>query len=286
MGGTLVELFHDRALGLPPLNSTLAQRMMARTHIYGALLGKLGRPAVDIERLASILVQFSYLVVEQPWIKEIDVNPLLVSADSITALDAHVILYPPDTDPAALPRLAIRPYPVQYEQPWVTKQGLMVNIRPIRPEDEPLLVTFHEGLSEESVYLRFFQSLKLSQRVAHERLTRVSFIDYDREMALVVTYTPDDGDKAIIAAGRLSKTRHGDAAEFAMLISDAYQRQGIGSELLRRLIAIGRDEGVARIVAYMLPSNTGMITVSERLGFTFSYEDTLLKAVLELSVDP
>lgn len=286
-GGTLVEVFKDRALGLPPLNSTLAQRMMRRTRIYEALQGFRGREPVDLAALESLLVQFSHLVVEQRWIKEIEVNPLLVSADTMVALDARIILYPSDVLEDALPRLAIRPYPIQYEQAWTTKQGLPVLIRPIRPEDEPLMRDFQTTLSEQSIYMRYFHAINLSQRMAHEYLVRICHIDYDREMALVVVYdNPETGRQEIVAGGRLSKSAESDEAEFAMLISDRYQKQGLGTELLKRLIQIGCDEAVGRIVAYMLPTNTGMKRISERLGFSFSVEDDTLKATLDLSDCP
>ena len=194
-GGPLVELLKDRALGLPPLNTTLARRMMERTRIFHVLQGSRGRRPVDLGALERLLVRFSRLVVEQPRIKEIDINPLLASPERLIALDARVVLHGAEVDADRLPRLAIRPYPTQYVAPWTAPNGLAVTIRPIRPEDEPLMVRFHEKLSEDTVYLRYFQSLKLSQRIAHERLTRICFIDYDREMALVADYKdPETGD--------------------------------------------------------------------------------------------
>jgi acetyltransferase len=282
-GGTLVEVFKDRSLGLPPLNSTLARRMMERTKIYEALQGVRGRESVDMELLESIMVQFSYLVAEQRLIKEIDINPLFASADQLIALDGRVLLYPQDVDVSKEAPLAIRPYPIQWVNSWTTENGIDVTFRPIRPEDEPLLVEFHRGLSEESVYMRYFQSLKFSQRVAHERLTRVAFVDFDREIALVVVRDdPETGKEKMIAAGRLSKSRDDNQGEFALLIRDDYQRLGIGTELLRQLVEIGRQEGLERIVAYMLPSNRGMITISDELGFSFKTEDGLVKASLDL----
>lgn len=279
-GGILVEVYKDRALALPPLNTTLARRMMERTKIYEALQGIRGRKPVDLAALEQLIVRFSQLVVEQPYIKEIDINPLLASPDRLLALDARVVLYPTNTvQPTPL---AIRPYPTQYIQPWQLVDGTPVNIRPIRPEDEPLMVTFHKGLSSESVYMRYLHSLDLSQRVAHERLTRICFIDYDREMALVVTKRhPETGERRIIAVGRLSKSSSFPEAEFAMIIDDDHQKQGIGTELLRRLLAVAKDEKLARVIAYMLPDNVGMRKVCERLGFRFKYEDGLIAAMWE-----
>ena len=239
-GGRLVEVARDRSLALPPLTSTLARRLMERTRIYQALgKGVRGRPPVDLEALEQFLVRFSRMIVERPWIKDVDVNPVLASPEGMLALDARVILHDPALTEAQLPRPAIRPYPSRHVVPWTAKDGGPVLIRPIRPEDEPLLVKFHETLSERSVSLRYFQALKLSRRVAHDRLTRICFIDYDREMALVVDrQEPWTGVHEILGVGRLSKIRGTDDAEFALLVSDEHQGRGFGTELLRRLIAI------------------------------------------------
>jgi acetyltransferase len=272
MGGQLVEVFKDRALALPPLTTTLARRMMEKTRIYTALKGVRGRKPVDLVGLEQLLVRFSQLVVEQPWIKEIDINPLLAAPERLLALDARVVLHAPETDPKSLPKPAIRPYPSQYESLWTLKNGETVDIRPIRPEDEPALVRFHESLSERTVYSRYLQLLNLSQRTAHERLTRICFIDYARQMALVAERTdPQTGEREIIGVGRLQGIG-GEEAEYAIVISDDYQRQGMGTEFLRRLIEIGRLEGVQVIVAEILSDNTAMQKISEKLGFKMHRE--------------
>jgi len=286
MGGTLVEVVRDRALALPPLTTTLARRMIERTQIYRALTGVRGREPVDIAALEQLLVRFSHLVVEHPWIAEIDINPLLASSQRLIALDARVVLHPPDTDPAALPRPAIRPYPNHLVGQWTAADGTPFVIRPIRPEDEPLMVRFHEQLSEETVYARYFEHLKLSQRTAHERLTRICFIDYDREMALVAEHrAPDTGEVEVVGVGRLSKTAGLSEAEFAILIADRWQRHGLGTELLQRLVRIGRDEGLMRIWAEMLASNAGMRHASTAAGFTLrGLPDEPTLALAELDV--
>src|SRR5437870_3929278 len=138
-GGQLVEVFKDRALALPPLNTTLARRMIEQTKVLEALKGVRGRKAVDLAALEGLLVRFSQLVVEQPWVREIDINPLLASPEQLLALDARVMVYGLEVQQDELPRLAIRPYPIQYVKPWTMKSGEAVTIRPIRPEDEPLL---------------------------------------------------------------------------------------------------------------------------------------------------
>ena len=272
MGGQLVEVFKDRALALPPLTTTLARRMMEKTRIYTALKGVRGRKPVDLAGLEQLLVRFSQLVVEQPWIKEIDINPLLASPERLLALDARVVLHAPDSDPKSLPKPAIRPYPAQYESLWTLKNGESLDIRPIRPEDEPALVKFHESLSERTVYSRYLQMLNLSQRTAHERLTKICFIDYSRQMALVAERTnPETGEREIIGVGRLQGIG-GEEAEYAIVISDDYQRQGIGTEFLRRLIEIGRLEGVKVIVADILSDNNAMQKIAEKLGFKLKRE--------------
>jgi acetyltransferase len=275
-GGTMVEVYKDRELGLPPLTSTLARRMMERTKVYEALKGIRGRDPVNVDALERLLVRFSFLVVEQRWIKEIDINPLLASSEKILALDARIVLHDPDTKESDLPRLAIRPYPMQYIEPWILKDGTFVNIRPIRPEDEPLMASFHEGLSEHSVYMRYFHALKLSHRVAHERLTRICFIDYDREMVLVAVKR--EPEREIVGVGRLSKLYGSDEAEFAILIKDDYQGLGLGTELLQRLLQVAEDEqDIGSVIAYMLPENLGMRRIAEKLGFQLKFEDRMVK---------
>ncbi|HET6314507.1 MAG TPA: bifunctional acetate--CoA ligase family protein/GNAT family N-acetyltransferase, partial [Chloroflexia bacterium] len=285
MGGQLVEVFKDRALGLPPLTTTLARRMMERTHIYTALKGVRGRKPVDLEEVEHLLVRFSQLVVEQRWIKERDINPLLASPERLVALDARVVLHEPGVSEEELPRPAIRPYPLQYVREWTTKDGVPLLIRPIRPEDEPLVAEFHKRLSTESVYMRYFQHVQLGDRVAHERLVRICFNDFDREAALVAEHLdPQTGQRSIVGVGRLSRSHVANEASFAITINDAWQGRGLGQELLRRLVQIGRDEKLDRITAEILPENRGMIRVSEKVGFKIvnDHKGDEVKAVLEL----
>jgi len=271
-GGQLVEVFQDHSLALPPLNATLARRLMERTRIFTALKGVRGRPPIDLAALEQLLVRFSQLVVEQRWIKEIDINPLLATPEQIVALDARVVLHEPDVTEDKLPKLAIRPYPSQYVWTAKLKAGTPITIRPIRPEDEPLMVDFHQTLSEESVYLRYFHMIALDQRVAHERLTRICFNDYDREIALVAEQKESKASgRRILGVGRLSREPGGDTAQFSMLISDRFQRRGLGTELLRRLVQVGREEKLKRITAEILPENLAMQAVAERLKFKLKH---------------
>ena len=268
-GGQLVEFMRDYAFGLPPLNATLARRLMERTRIYKALQ----RTNVDLTQLERMLVEFSLLVAEHPWIKEIDVNPLVISAGQTVALDARIILHESATAEEELPRLAIRPYPQQYVSSWNSKDGIPLTLRPIRPEDEPLMVNFHSQLSEETVYFRYFGLPRLQQRVEHKRLTRTCFNDYDREIALVaVRYDGATKEDEIVGVGRLTKVHGLNQAEFAIVISDQFQRRGLGTKLLSRLVEIGRHERIECIFGYILPENHPMQDVAKKCGFQVDYD--------------
>jgi acetyltransferase len=284
-GGQLVEIFKDRALALPPLNTTLARRMMEQTKIYKALKGVRGRKPVDLAALEVLLVRFSSLVAEQRWIAEIDINPLLASPDGLIALDARVVVHGPEVSRDQIPKTAVRAYPARYVAPWTMKDGGHVTVRPIRPEDEPLMVRFHETLSERSVYLRYFHLMNLEQRTTHERLTRICFIDYDREMALVaVRRNAETGESEILGVGRLMKIHGTGEAEIAVLISDHWQGRGLGKELLSRLLVVAADDKLAHVVADILPDNRGVMRILDKLGFTLkhSLDDDVVHAEFKL----
>jgi acetyltransferase len=271
-GGRLVEVFRDRALALPPLNTTLARRFMEQTRIFDALNGTRGNKPADVKALEALLVRFSRLVLEQPFIKEIDINPLLASPDGLLALDARVVLWPQSTDVASIPKAPIRLYPLKYIDNDVTlKNGTKLVIRPIRPEDEPALARFHSTLSDESVYRRYFTQIKLESRIRHERLTRLCFIDYDRQMGLVAEKPTSDGTPAeIIGIGRLVKSPLESEAEVAAVISDEYQRMGLGRALVSRLLQFARDEKIERLSASVLSGNPAMERLLEGQGFAFA----------------
>ena len=287
-GGQLVEVHRDTAVALPPLNTTLARRLMERTRIHRALLGVRGRAAVDLAELEQVLVRVAQLVLEQPAILELDINPLLVApvgvGHGLLALDARIRLLASEGAICPAPRPAIRPYPRQYVQPWTLRDGSPVTIRPIRPEDEPLIVAFHRTLSEQSVYLRYFHLITLNSRTTHERLTRICFTDYDREMALVVDRRdPVDGSHSVLAVGRLSRVHGEAAAEFSMLVSDPWQHQGLGTRLLGLLLQIGRDEGLERVTAEILHENRAMQRVCSKLGFTLKPQADVVAAEIRFN---
>jgi acetyltransferase len=288
-GGELVEVLRDRALALPPLNATLAHRLMERTRIRDALAGVRGREPVDLDALAALLVRFGDLVVAHPKIREVDINPLLVSARGFVALDARVVLHDAATPEAALPRPAIRPYPLEYvwREPLPEDDGVLT-LRPVRPDDEGRLVAFHQTLGEESVRMRYLQSWRLDERTAHEHLLRTCFTDFDREMVLVAE-RERGGAREILAVGRLSRDRavapgeRGDA-EFSLLVGDPWQGRGLGRRLLARLLEIARREGIRRVYADVLRANVRMQRLCGRLGFEIegSDGDDVVRAELDL----
>ena len=181
-----------------------------------------------------------------------------------------MVVHGADVPEAKLPRLAIRPYPSQYARSWTMRDGSNIMIRPIRPEDEPLLVKYHKSISERSFYMRYAQKLEFNQRVAHERLLKVCFNDYDREIALVAVRRAVQGGQEILAVARLSRIHGANEGEVGILVSDQFQQLGLGSEMLGRLIEIGRQEGLSRVLATMLNENQEMQKLCVKHGFQVS----------------
>ena len=278
-GGQLVEILHDRALALPPLNTTLARHMIGQTLISSALKGVRGRKPVDQNALEELVVRFSELITDQHAIREMDINPLLVSAEGIVALDARVVLHAANIADEALPRPAIAAYPWHYVWQWAAPDGTLLTLRPIRPEDEKQMVRFHGSLSEESVHHRYLHVLNLAQRIGHERLAQNCSIDYSREMALVA----EQPDGQIIGVARLARKAADGDAEFALVVSDRRQNRGIGTELLRRLIEIARQQGICRITGDILVDNRRMLEICRQCGFRVTSDASgVLMAVLDL----
>lgn len=265
MGGVAAEVFRDRALGLPPLNERLARRMLESLKSWPILQGYRGREGANIDRLIEILMRFSYLIADYPEIKEIDVNPLLVTPDDVLALDARVII-----DRSLVGRsvkahshLAISPYPEHYVRESRLKDGTPVILRPIKPEDEPLWHEMLTSASAESLRFRFRYVLK---DIPHEMATRYCVIDYDREMGIVAEID-DEGERRLIGVGRMVGDPDVETAEYAMFVSDRWQGRGLGTQLTDFLIEIARDWGVKRLVAETTRDNAAMLAVFRKRGF-------------------
>lgn len=284
-GGQLVEVYRDRALALPPLNTTLARRLMEQTKVLHALKGVRGREAVDVKVLEGLLVRFSELVVDQPRLREIDINPLVASTAEFLALDARMVLFGPEVGDEGLPRPAIRPYPIEYVSHWKMKDGSSVTIRPIRAEDESAMVEFHKTLSDSTVYRRYFQMQKLESRVAHDRLIRNCFLDYDREMALVADRVDRlTGRHELLGVGRLAGQRQNGQAELGVVVADHWQGAGLGTELVHRLLDIARIEKIHSVEAHILLENAPMRAIIKHFDFDSApgEDPTSLTATLHL----
>jgi acetyltransferase len=266
-GGIQTEFIKDIAVGLPPLNQTLARRLMEQTNIYTALSeGLRNKLPVNLHILEETLVKLSNLIIDFPEIREIDINPLAVSSNSVIALDARIILDDTVTTEKVgeHSHLVISPYPTRFVIPWRLKDGRSVLLRPIRPEDEPLEKQLITGLSEESSRYRFFHILK---DITHTMLTRYCNIDYDREMAIMAEYT-SDGVKRSVGVSRLIIEPDGETGEFAVLVADDFQDNGLGLKLSDMLIGIAEERGLKSIYAMVLNDNRKMLRLAKNLGFT------------------
>jgi len=208
-----------------------------------------------------------------------------VSTSQTLALDARIVLHDPGLSEESLPRLAIRPYPHQYVSEWKLRDGTPILIRPILPEDEPMMAKFHAALSESSVQSRYFGLVKLEERIAHERLVHMCFNDYDREIAIIgVRNSPETKEDEIIGVGRLIKAHEVSEAEFAMVLRDQWQGHGLGTQFMRLLLDIGRKEGVDQIFGHILPDNYAMQRVCKNLGYKLHYDrdDEVVEARIKL----
>jgi acetyltransferase len=281
-GGVLVEVMQDRALALPPLNRTLARRLLERTRIYPALKGVRGQTPVNLESLETLLVHFSQLLTDFAEIQEVDMNPLLASADRLVALDARILLGPADLPADQRPRLAIHPYPNQYTHTLRLRNGEEVTLRAMRPEDEPLIIAMHARHSENTIRMRYFSLVKTLSR---DSLIRLCHLDYDREMALAAV-KPDGAGEMMLGVSRYYLTPETGDAEFALIVSDAHQQLGLGRHLLEHLIEIARERGVKRLIGLILAENAPMLALTRSLGFTppVPVEENVVRVEMNLDV--
>ncbi|HUV80117.1 MAG TPA: bifunctional acetate--CoA ligase family protein/GNAT family N-acetyltransferase [Candidatus Bathyarchaeia archaeon] len=265
MGGIGTEIFGDFSIGIPPLNQTLARRLMEETKVYRMIQGYRGRQPADIRQLEQIIVSFSNLIVDFPEIAEMDVNPLAVSKGKAYALDARIVIDKDSLDyTSQYPHLVTTPYPTRYITPWRLLDGTEVLLRPIRPEDEPLEHEMLTTLSEDSLRGRFFQVIK---KIPHEMLTRFCNIDYDREMAIVAEVR-EGKKRRIVGIGRLIIDPDFQEGEFAVLVHDDCQGRGLGYKLVDSLIGIAQEKGLKKIYGTVLTDNYRMLRISEELGFS------------------
>jgi acetyltransferase len=272
LGGTAAELFGDRVLGFPPLNERLARRMLGSLKVWPLLQGYRGSPPVNVDRLIEILIRFSYLLSDYPEIKELDVNPLLVSPREVMALDARMILDQEAWGKTFKPysHLALRPYPEEYVISQKLKDGTQVTFRPIKPEDEPMWFELLRSCSRESIYQRFRYFFHWE---SHEVASRYCFIDYDREIAIVAELE-ENGKRRLLGVCRLIADPDHETVEFAILIADDWQNRGLGSLLTSYCFEIAERWGLKKIVAQTTPDNPRMIAVFRRHGFEIKLDPT------------
>jgi len=279
MGGIATELFRDISIGFPPLNQILARRLMEKTGICKHLEASGYR--LNTKLLEEILVKFSQLVIDFPEIKEMEINPLMVDEKNAVAVDARIVIDTERVLGETKPHehLVIAPYPIKYVTNWVLKDGTQVTVRPIKPEDEALLLELYQSLSEETMQFRFFQVFR---EVTHETLTRYCNLDYDREIAIVAETQKDK--RRIIGVVLLLLEPGRKRGEFAVLVGDQWQGLGLGSKLIDYIIEIGRDIGLKTIYGYTMSSNTKMIHLCSQKGFKMEpFEGEITKITLELS---
>lgn len=261
-GGTSVEVTKDKALGLPPLNRHLAADMIEQTRIWNLLKGYRGLPPVDLDAVALTLIRISRMIVDFPQIRELDINPLLADPDGVIALDARVRVAA--TDMAGEDRLSIRPYPAQLEETIERHGDTPLLLRPIVPEDEPSLQKAFAGLTPEESRLRF---AGLRKTLPHVDAARFTQIDYDREMALVLTEPGAPGTTDIFGVVRIHADPDNEQAEYAIIIGKAMSGNGYGTLLMNRIIDYARTRGTGSIFGYVLSENRRMLDLCRELGF-------------------
>ena len=262
-GGVDVEAFQDRAVTLPPLNRYLARDLIGRTRV-ATLLGPFrNRPPVDMDALENVLLRLSEMVCELPWLAELDINPLLVDEHGALALDARIVIAPRVPTADRYGHMAIHPYPAHLVTHWQLPSGHDVIIRPIRPEDAELTQGFVKSLSEETKYFRFMDSLSELSPAALARLTQ---IDYTREMALLAL-TEVDGREVELGVARYAINPDGESCEFALVVNDAWQKQGIGHKLMDVLMDVARAKDLKLMEGEVLKTNRPMLKLVEGLGF-------------------
>ncbi|AOV18253.1 GNAT family N-acetyltransferase [Acidihalobacter aeolianus] len=262
-GGTQVEILKDRAIALPPLNALLIDTLIERTRVSRSLREFRQMPAIDRAALVQVLHRVSEMVCELPEIAEMDINPLIASAQGVVAVDARFVVAPSAGGPDPYAHMAIHPYPAHLALQWQLADGTGIRIRPIRPEDAEVEQTFVQGLSEESRYFRFRQTLNA---LTPEMLVRFTQIDYDREMAFIAVTGPEETETEIGVARYIANPDR-ESCEFALVVADEWQRRGIGTRLMEILMRTAHDRGLRRMEGEVVASNQSMLALVARLGF-------------------
>lgn len=284
MGGVTAELFKDKRLEFPPLNEQLAHQMLKSLKIYPMLKGYRGDTPKNIDKLIEALIRMSYLAADYPEIAELDINPLVVTPTDVIALDARIVV---DEEILKKPvkeysHLILRPYPESLIKSAKLKDGTEIILRPIKPEDEPLWLELLASCSKESIYHRFRYDFYFD---SHDVASQFCFIDYDREIAIVAE-VEEDGHKKIIGVGRLIADPDVEVMEYAILITDAWQKKELGFTLTNYCMEIAKLRGVKILAAETTKDNKPMISVFRKLNFKIRFnEDTTVSVNKDISVE-
>jgi len=262
-GGTAVEVFGDAQVALPPLNDYLSNELIKGTRAARYLKNFRNLPEVDHKMLTDTLQRVSEIACELPEVRELDINPLLVDQDGVIAVDARIVVQAPETSTERYGHMAIHPYPPELETSWQLADGTDVTIRPIRPEDAQFEQEFVTNLSPRSKYFRFMQTL---EQLTPLMLARLTQIDFDREMALIAVIRQERQPR-ILGVVRYVRNPDRHSCEFALTVADAFQGQGIGRQLMQRLMNVARDRGIEVMEGEVLSNNSKMLQLCEKLGF-------------------
>lgn len=283
MGGTTAELFKDQRLEFPPLNEHLARQMLKSLRIYPLLKGWRGDAPKNIDKLIEVLIRMSYLAADYPEIEELDINPLIVTPKDVIALDARIVV---DEALLATPvkeysHLIMRPYPESLIKTAKLRDETPITLRPIRPEDEPMWLELLGSCSKESIYHRFRYDFYFD---SHEVASQFCFIDYDREIAIVAEHEKEDGTKELIGVGRLIADPDVEIMEYAVLITDKWQKKELGFTLTNYCLEIAKSRGIKRLAAETTRDNKPMISVFRKLNFKIRFnEDTTVSVNKDLA---
>jgi acetyltransferase len=258
-----VEIHRDRAIALPPLNEFLVDELIDGTRSSRLLGAFRNLPPVDRQALRDVLLRLSEMVCELACLDELDINPLIIDEQGVVIADARVVVRALPGRPGQYRHMAIHPYPANLVESWRGRNGEMVTLRPIRPEDAEIEQEFVRGLSAESRHFRFMDTLR---ELTPSMLLRLTQIDYDREMAFIATVGRDNREVEI-GVCRYVSNPDGRTCEFAIVVADDWQKQGLGRRMMDQLIAVATERGLSAMMGHVLRGNSGMLTLCERLGF-------------------
>jgi acetyltransferase len=280
-GGTAAEVIKDRALALPPLDINLARDLIARTNVARLLAAYRDVPAVPADAVPLTLVKLAQMAADLAEIHELDINPLLANGTGVLALDARVAIRKPQRFFAGHTRLAIRPYPAEWERQLQLASGGKVLVRPMRPEDEPAVAALLTRVTPADLRFRFFQAMK---GVSHSFMARLTQLDYARAMAFAACDSTGD----IIGVVRLHSDARYETAEYAILLRSDFKGRGLGWALMQLMIEYAKSEGLKKLSGIVLRENRVMLTMCRELGFDIIIDPTdtsIANVSLDLAVN-